>query len=127
MRQLGPIGIAVGCCIAIAACSVKHPVLQAPGAADRPPDVTLSLMAHNFDFEPSELHVKQGQTVELHLLATDRTHGFELKPFGVRAELPKDQPVTVRFVANQRGTFTFRCIVFCGLGHLGMNGKFIVE
>ena len=108
-------------------CGVKNPRLISATTADRPPDVTLTMNARKFEFDPAEIRVKQGQVVELHLVTTDRKHGFELKPFGIRAELPVGQPVTVRFLANQRGEFEFRCIVFCGMGHLGMKGKLVVE
>jgi len=108
-------------------CSVKNPRLVSGTTAERPPDVTLEMRARKYDFEPAEVRVKMGQVVELHLTAADRKHGFELKPFGIQTELPEGQPVTVRFLANQRGEFGFKCDILCGVGHLGMNGKLIVE
>jgi heme/copper-type cytochrome/quinol oxidase subunit 2 len=108
-------------------CSVRNPRLLSANAANRPADVTLAMSARKFVFDPSEIRVKQGQVVELRIVAADRKHGFELRPFGIRAELPEGQPVTVRFLADRSGEFEFTCIVFCGLGHHGMNGKLIVQ
>ena len=125
MRTLYVAVLAVSCVVMLG-CSVKNPrLLSAP--ADRPADVTLSMNARKYEFEPAEIRVKQWQVVELRIVATDRKHGFELKPFGIRADLPEGQPVTVRFLANQRGDFEYACAVFCGLGHHGMKGKLVVE
>jgi len=112
---------------ALLACGVRSPARVSPDAAGRPADVSFAVNARKFDFDPGEIRVKQGQVVELRLTATDRKHGFALEPFGIRTELLEAVPVTVRFVADRRGAFTFRCNVFCGLGHLGMSGKLIVE
>jgi cytochrome c oxidase subunit II len=126
MRLMYLVPMVAGCAL-MTGCSVKNPRLLSGTTADRPADVTLDMTARKFDFEPSEVHVKQGQVVELRINATDRKHGFELKQFGIRTELPEGQPVTVRFLANERGEFGFRCDVFCGLGHLGMKGRLIVD
>ena len=111
----------------LAACAVRNPTLVSPDARGKRPDVTVAMEARKFQFDPPEVRVKEGQVVELQLVATDRKHGFELESFGIRTELPEGHPVTVFFVANRRGEFVFRCTIFCGLGHLGMNGRLIVE
>lgn len=117
----------IASCLPLVGCGVRRPMRVSPDAADRVADVTLVVDARKFEFDPPEIRVKQGQVVELRLIATDRKHGFDLEPFGIRTELLEGAPVTVRFVANQRGEFGFRCNVFCGLGHLGMKGMLIVE
>ena len=119
--------VLLAACSVTLGCSVNNPRLLSANAANRPPDVTLAMSARKYVFEPSEIRVKQGQLVELHISAADRTHGFELKPFGIRAELPEGKPVDVRFLADRPGEFEFTCIVFCGLGHHGMKGKLVVE
>lgn len=117
----------IASCSLMVGCGVKNPRLVSATAADRPADVRRTMSARRYEFDPPEIRVKQGQIVELHLVSNDGRHGFELKPFGIRADLPEDQPITVRFVANQPGEFEFRCIVFCGVGHHGMKGKLVVE
>jgi cytochrome c oxidase subunit 2 len=121
------LAILAASCSFLLGCSVKNPRLVSGTTAERPPDVALEMRARKYDFEPAEVRVRRGQVVELHLTATDRKHGFELKPFGIQTELPEGQPVIMRFVANQRGEFGFRCDILCGLDHLGMKGKLIVE
>ena len=96
--------VLLGTCAVTLGCGVHNPQLLSTNAANRSPDVTLAVSARKYVFEPSEIRVKQGQLVELHVSATDRTHGFELKPFGIRAELPEGKPVDVRFLAATPGT-----------------------
>jgi cytochrome c oxidase subunit II len=126
MRSTCWLVLLAGCSVMLG-CSVKNPKLLSVNAANRPPDVTLTMSARKFVFDPSEIRVKEGQVVELRIASADRKHGFELEPFGIRAELPEGQPVAVRFLADRRGEFEFTCIVFCGVGHHGMKGKLIVE
>jgi len=120
------VSTAIALCFS-AACRVRNPIRVSPAAADRAADVTVAIHARSFEFDPSEIRVKQGQVVELQLVAAGRKHGFGLTAFGIRTEPPEGSPVTVRFVADRRGEFGFRCNVFCGLGHLGMRGRLIVE
>jgi cytochrome c oxidase subunit II len=85
------------------------------------------MTAQKFKFEPNVITVKQGDHVRLIITALDRDHGFELKAYGINQKLNKGDPATIEFTASKRGTFTFRCSVFCGLGHRRMKGKLIVE
>jgi cytochrome c oxidase subunit II len=98
---------------------------------------TIDVAAKNYDFTPSEIHVKAGTTVKLRVLATDRDHGvqFDLYPDGAKktgepglrftsseakTKTPKGQPTEIQFAA-------FRCSVVCGMGHHRMKGKLVVE
>lgn len=106
----------------------------------------VTVAAKKFDFTPADIHVKAGQHVRLIVTATDRDHGIEVNPYadgsdkkgepGLKFDanpkkpefkLPKDQAVTVEFVAAQPGTYTFKCSVFCGMGHRDMKGQITVE
>jgi cytochrome c oxidase subunit II len=104
----------------------------------------IEMTAKKYEFNPPEIHVKQGARVQLKITATDRTHGFslELYPDGAATtgvpgivlaspekcyRLEKGQTVSVEFTAAQAGTYTFRCCLRCGLGHGRMKGKLIVE
>jgi heme/copper-type cytochrome/quinol oxidase subunit 2 len=61
------------------------------------------------------------------ITALDRDHGIKIEAFHIDQKLPKGEPVTVEFVADQAGTFPFQCSQFCGLGHKKMKGILMVE
>jgi len=68
------------------------------------------------------LTVYSGQLVTIQLRSLDITHGFAIDAFNVYSFIPPSQTVTVSFVANQIGNFTYYCDVFCGIGHPYMHG-----
>ena len=104
----------------------------------------VEMTAKKYAYSPEEIRVKKGTRVQLKIRATDRTHGFKIRLYpegtpekgepGLRMadnqnnfKLEENQERTIEFVAERPGTYIFRCSVFCGMGHRGMNGKVIVE
>lgn len=87
----------------------------------------IQMTAKKYEFKPDTITVKQGDHVKLVITAMDHDHGFKIDAFHVNEKLPKGQPVTVEFTADQAGTFPFQCSQFCGLGHGKMKGKLVVE
>lgn len=88
----------------------------------------ITVKAYNWYFEPEEIRVKEGTTVRIVLQGVSGTHTFALPEFGVKSEAVKPgETVMVEFRADKKGEFSFKCSVFCGEGHSGMLGKFIVE
>jgi len=86
-----------------------------------------TMVAKRWDFEPSTITVNEGDTVRLIINSIDVAHGFAISTFGVNERLNAGETVTVEFVADRKGTFSFFCSVFCGSGHGGMRGSLIVE
>ena len=98
--------------------------------AERPlvgDDSEIRVTARKYEFSPNEIKVKRGDHIRLVITALDRSHGFKLEVFHVDQKLPKGEPVTVEFTADQAGTFPFECSHFCGLGHSKMKGYLTVE
>lgn len=97
---------------------------------DQPPapePKTFDITASRFKFEPSTLHVTEGDRVVLRLRSADGTHGLSVKEFRAKRTIPKTgEVVTLEFVADKPGTFTFVCSQFCGGGHSTMKGRLIV-
>ena len=108
------------------------------------PVQVVEMTAKKYAYSPEEIRVKKGTRVQLKIRATDRTHGFKIRLYpegtpekgepGLRMadnqnnfKLEENQERTIEFVAERPGTYIFRCSVFCGMGHRGMNGKVIVE
>jgi heme/copper-type cytochrome/quinol oxidase subunit 2 len=113
---------------AVAVAWFTQPALTRGQAAQQPEPVrTFEITASKYMFEPSTIEVKRGDHVKLILRSRDTTHGLALKEFKVNVEIPKGgAPVTAEFVADQAGTFQFKCSHFCGLGHRGMKGQLVV-
>ncbi|MBI5391243.1 cupredoxin domain-containing protein [Candidatus Woesearchaeota archaeon] len=89
--------------------------------------VTIALIAQQFKFEPSTITVKKGTKVTLKITSLDVPHGFSIADFNVDAQLQPGATQDVSFVADKAGTFTFRCNLYCGEGHSGMQGTLVVE
>ena len=97
------------------------------GEEAAPPGREHQMTAKKYEYNPEEIHVKQGERVRLLITALDRKHGFEIKALGIKTELEKGKETVVEFVADQAGEFKFNCTVRCGWRHPWMNGKLIVE
>jgi len=121
--------------------AVLHSVAQSKAEAS---PYVFEMTAKKYDFTPDIVRVKKGTRVQLKIRATDRTHGFRIQLYsdgekqsgdpGLRIagsensfRLEQNQERIIEFVAERPGTYTFRCSVFCGMGHRGMSGKIIVE
>jgi cytochrome c oxidase subunit II len=104
----------------------------------------IEVSAKKYEFAPAEIHVKQGERVELRVHSVDETHGIKIDvyPEGAKDKtkpgLLFDHPETngkvernvdqvLDFVAVEPGTYDFKCAKVCGMGHRHMQGKLIVE
>jgi len=83
--------------------------------------------AKQFEFVPGVITVNEGDTVRLNVTSVDVAHGISIPEFGVNERIEVGQTAIVEFVADQKGTFTMHCSVFCGTGHGLMKGTLIVE
>lgn len=94
---------------------------------DKVPHETIEMTAEHFHFTPEIVKVKQGTLVTIKVKAIDGTHGFKLGVFGIDERIEENETKTIEFYAEKKGEYSFKCSHFCGIGHLGMNGKVIVE
>ncbi|NCN51964.1 hypothetical protein GW931_03055 [archaeon] len=86
-----------------------------------------NLVANEFKFIPGTITVNEGDKVILHIESLDVEHGIAIPQFGVSQTLPVGENVTVEFVADKVGTYSFHCNVYCGSGHREMEGTLIVN
>ncbi len=104
-------------------------VIQEPSATQSSTmgTVELTVTSKGLKFEPTELRVKEGDTVRVTYKNTMGTHNFVIDEFNIKTNLiDAGQEETVEFVADQKGEFEF----YCGVpGHraAGMKGMLIVE
>jgi cytochrome c oxidase subunit 2 len=101
----------------------NRPVTNAGSQSE---EKVIQIKAKKFEFSPNTITLKKGEPVVFELTSEDRTHGFSLKEFGVRAEVSPSQPTRLRFTPDKTGEFSFACDVVCGGGHAEMSGKLVV-
>ncbi len=88
-----------------------------------PQERTFRIDARQFAYSPSELNVNPGDKVTIQLVSTDVVHGLYIDGYNVSVEADPGQTATLTFVANQPGSFRFRCNITCGAMHPFMIGK----
>lgn len=116
---------------------------QSPVSQSQEPQV-IEVSAKKYEFTPSQIHVKQGTRVEFKVHSEDETHGIKLSVYpegskehgkpGLQFEQPaangkvtKGMDQVLDFVAQEPGTYEFKCAKVCGFGHGRMKGELIVE
>lgn len=91
-----------------------------------PAEREIHITAKKFEFTPDTISVKKGESVVLVVSSQDRKHGFNLRAFGIRADINPGETARIQFNPNKTGKFTFSCDVFCGEGHEDMTGTIVV-
>lgn len=102
----------------------------------------ITVVAHQYAYDPPRLHVNVGDTITLKLHSLDVIHGFYLEGHDLDAEIrPQEKTFTVThpssgketeevesytFKVNRRGKFRYRCSHTCGTMHPFMTGELIV-
>jgi mono/diheme cytochrome c family protein len=101
-----------------------------------PPDVHVALLERGWHYQPNIIRVKKGQVVEVTLTVTDNGlgagHGFAIDGLDERSFINGAMlgaPKSIKFRADQAGTFGFHCVTQCSTSHLhpNMTGTLIVE
>ena len=91
-----------------------------------PPEREIHITAKKFEFTPDTITLKKGEPVVLVFSSQDRKHGFNLRAFGIRADVNPGGTARIQFTPDKTGKFTFSCDVFCGEGHEDMTGTMVV-
>ncbi|MBI4175648.1 MAG: hypothetical protein HY518_00445 [Candidatus Aenigmarchaeota archaeon] len=60
-------------------------------------------------FSVKEIAVDRGDTVRIHVNATNGAHDFKIDEFGVYSPTPTGQVTTIEFVAGESGEFVYYC------------------
>ncbi len=87
----------------------------------------IKVTAQRWFFEPDPIEVNVGDYVELKITSTDGVHSFTLPDFDIDQRVEKGEEVTIKFLADKKGTFEFYCAIQCGGGHDSMRGSFVVK
>ncbi|NIW44989.1 MAG: hypothetical protein GWN14_01590 [candidate division Zixibacteria bacterium] len=94
-----------------------------PRISSEPKTVTIPVKAESYAFSPGVIKVNQGDRVVIELTSMDVVHGLYLDTYGLSITSDPGQTTQLSFVADQPGTFRFRCSVTCGALHPFMMGK----
>lgn len=86
----------------------------------------VEVQARQFEFEPDQIVVNQGETVILEVTSEDVTHGLMIAEYDIDQELRPNETETITFTADTAGRFRFQCSVYCGAGHSDMSGELVV-
>ena len=78
---------------------------------------------------PEEITVDQGKEVNILIRNVDTvSHGFYLPAYDIEeGEIKAGAVKNVKFLANQKGKFTFYCSIWCGDYHMQMRGTLTVK
>jgi cytochrome c oxidase subunit 2 len=98
---------------------------QDPATASAPK--IIEVVARKFEFEPARIEVTEGDRVRLVVRSGDAVHGIGIEKFNVSKIIPRDEKITIDFVASAAGTFPILCTENCGEGHEQMTGTLVVQ
>jgi cytochrome c oxidase subunit II len=88
---------------------------------------TIAVTAKRFEFVPSTITLKKGETVKLLVTSEDVTHGLFLRPLKIDTDLTPGKTEELTVTPQSPGTFTAICHHFCGAQHGNMKLTVIVE
>lgn len=86
----------------------------------------IEITAQRFRFTPDVIPLRVGEPVLLLIKALDFAHGFYVPDLDQRVDLVPGRVVRLALTPRAAGTLAFVCDNFCGDGHEGMDGHFIV-
>ncbi len=92
--------------------------------ADQPK--VIEITAKRFEYAPSKVSLKKGETVTLRVASLDVTHGLFVRPLKIDTDIPAGETKEITITPQNVGTFTAICHHFCGSGHGNMKMVFEV-
>lgn len=98
---------------------------RAAYGAEEPRAIVIT--AKRFEFVPSTITLKKGETVKLVVTSEDVTHGLFIRPLKIDTDLTPGESQQITVTPQSAGTFTAICHHFCGAGHGNMKLTVVVE
>ena|SRR5690242_7764399 len=93
-------------------------------SADEPRVVAIT--AKRFEFSPSQIVLKKGETVKFQVTSQDVRHGLFLKPLGLDLDIVPGKTVEATVTPQVAGKFSAICDIFCGAQHGNMKMTVLV-
>ena len=90
------------------------------------------LTSSQYMWNPENVVLKKGEKSRLIVQTTDVQHGFEVEgleipDWDIDTIIKKGDTRIIEFTPDEAGAWDMVCTVYCGPGHNGMRGKFIVR
>ena len=85
------------------------------------------VVAQMWQFQPSQIYIPVGSTVDFFLTSKDVVHGFNIyeKNVNMMAVYGGINKTTVKF--DKPGVYKITCHEYCGIGHQNMQAEVIVN
>ena len=92
----------------------------------------IELKSIQYRWEPDTIVVKKGEKIRFVIETADVSHGFELEGIVIPdwdpdKAIKKGDKTILEVTADEAGTWDIVCTIYCGPGHTGMKGKYIVR
>lgn len=84
-------------------------------------------VAQMWQFQPAQIYIPVGSTVDFFLTSKDVVHGFNIyeKNINMMAVYGSVNKTTVKF--DEPGVYKITCHEYCGIGHQNMQAEVIVN
>jgi len=86
-----------------------------------------NMLAKNWEFDPPNILVNEGERVIIKIKSTDVAHGFVMPTFGIKEFLSPGKEITIELYVDVPGDFEFFTNVPSGRGDANMRGKIVVK
>ncbi|MBS3104998.1 cupredoxin domain-containing protein [Candidatus Woesearchaeota archaeon] len=92
----------------------------------------IELKSIQYRWEPDTIVVKKMEKIRFVIESVDVPHGFELEGIIIpnwdpNKAIKKGNKTILEITADEAGTWDMVCTIYCGPGHVGMKGKYIVR
>jgi heme/copper-type cytochrome/quinol oxidase subunit 2 len=87
----------------------------------------IDMTVGNFQFSPSSIIVKKGESIIVRLKNISGEHSFYSEALNLDVPVAEGQSVDITIPTQTAGTFDFRCGIPCGEGHREMTGQIVVQ
>jgi cytochrome c oxidase subunit 2 len=88
---------------------------------------TVEVTAKRFEFVPSTITLKTGETVTLRVTSEDVIHGLFLRDLKLDTDIEPGKTQELTVTPQKAGKFTAICHHFCGAQHGNMKLTIVVE
>ena len=88
---------------------------------------SFEITAKQREYNLSVLTVNEDDTVKITVTNIDVTRNFYVSSFNINERLEPKKTVEIVLVVNEKGEYQFERSIFCGSGHVVMNGLLMVK
>ena len=80
------------------------------------------VVSRTFSFDPAEIVLPQGASVDIYVTSQDVQHGFKVTDTNINMQVVPGQISKLSYEFDRIGEFPYICHEYCGIGHAAMFG-----